>query len=147
MSIPETEWTRALEAIAKADTIGLACHLGPDGDALGSLLALTIALHEQGKKTVASWGSDPFTIPPHYTYLPKLDLLSPPADFPAAPDLMITFDAGSFERLGSLEANARASKQLLVVDHHVSNGSFGSINLVDPDAAASAVIVYELLRR
>ena len=147
MSITEAEWGRALEAIASAEEVALACHLGPDGDALGSLLALTIALNERGVRTVASWGSDPFTIPPHYTYLPKLDLLSPPAAFPAAPDLMITFDAGSFERLGSLEPNARASKSLLVVDHHISNDRFGSINLVDPDAAASAVIVYELLTR
>ena len=147
MSIPESEWTRALEAISSADTVALACHLGPDGDALGSLLALTIALQEQGKKTVASWGSDPFTTPPHYTYLPKLDLLSPPSDFPTEPDLMITFDAGSFERLGSLEPNARAAKQLVVLDHHVSNDHFGSINLIDADAAASAVIVFDLLRR
>ena len=147
MSITETDWGHALGAISKADTIALACHLGPDGDALGSLLALTIALQEQGKKTVASWGSYPFTVPPHYTYMPKLDLLSPPADFPPAPDLMITFDAGSFERLGSLEPNARAANGLLVIDHHVSNDRFGSINLVDPDAAASAVIVYELLER
>jgi len=147
VSITEADWGRALDAIAGAEQVALACHLGPDGDALGSLLALTIALNERGTKTIASWGSDPFTIPPHYTYLPKLDLLSPPESFPAAPDLMITFDAGSFERLGSLEANARASKWLLVVDHHVSNDRFGSINLVDPDAAASAVIVYELLTR
>lgn len=147
MSISEMEWARALEVISSADTVALACHLGPDGDALGSLLALTIALHERGKKTVASWGSDPFTTPPHYTYLPKLDLLSPPSDFPKTPDLMVTFDAGSFERLGSLEPNARAAKQLVVVDHHVSNDHFGSINLVDPDAAASAVIVFELLQR
>jgi phosphoesterase RecJ-like protein len=147
MSISDQEWERALEVISSADTVALACHLGPDGDALGSLLALTIALDEQGVKTVASWGSDPFTIPPHYTYLPKLDLLSPPSAFQAEPDLMITFDAGSFERLGSLEPNARAAKQLLVVDHHVSNDHFGSINLIDPEAAASAVIVYELLER
>lgn len=147
MSITEAEWERALEAIAGAEHVALACHLGPDGDALGSMMAMTIALNERGTRTVSSWGSDPFSIPPHYTYLPKLDLLSPPSGFPAAPDLMITFDAGSFERLGSLEANARASKWLLVVDHHVSNDRFGSINLIDPDAAASAVIVYELLER
>jgi len=147
MSIPEIEWERALEAIDGASRVALACHLGPDGDALGSLLGVTIALREAGKETVTSWGSDPFATPPHYTYLPNLELLSPPDTFPAAPDLMITFDAGSYERLGSLEPNARAAGTLLVVDHHVSNDRFGSINLVDPDAAASAVIVFDLLRR
>ena len=147
MSISDAEWGRALEAIGAAESVALACHLGPDGDAIGSLLGLTIALNERGARTVASWGSDPFVTPPHYTYLPRLELLSPPASFPAAPDVMITFDAGSFERLGSLEANARAARTLLVIDHHVSNDRFGTINLVDPDAAASATIVFELLRR
>jgi len=147
MSIPEVEWERALEAIDGASRVALACHLGPDGDALGSLLGMTIALHDIGKETIASWGSDPFDVPPHYTFLPKLELLSAPAEFPAAPELMITFDAGSFERLGSLEPSAHAAGTLLVVDHHVSNDRFGTINLVDPDAAASAVIVFDLLRR
>ena len=43
MSIPEIEWERALEAIDGAARVALACHLGPDGDALGSLLGMTIA--------------------------------------------------------------------------------------------------------
>jgi phosphoesterase RecJ-like protein len=147
VSIPEREWDDALVAIAKAPRIALACHLGPDGDALGSLLALTIALHDAGHETVASWGSDPFTVPPHYTYLPRQDLLSSPDAFPSTPELMVTFDAGSIERLGSLEANARAANKLIVIDHHVSNDHFGTINLIDGAAAASAVIVFELLKR
>jgi phosphoesterase RecJ-like protein len=147
LSIPEREWKEAMAAISEAPRIALACHLGPDGDALGSLLALTIALRNAGNETVASWGSDPFEVPPHYKYLPRLDLLSPPASFPATPDLMITFDAGSMERLGSLEPNARAAHKLIVIDHHVSNDHFGTVNLIDGEAAASAVIVFELLKR
>ena len=147
MTIPAEAWTDAMRAIDGARIVALACHLGPDGDALGSMLALTIALQERGKETIASWGSEPFATPPHYTYLPGLDLLSPPERFPDVPDLMITFDAGSFERLGSLEPNARAARSLVVIDHHASNDHFGTINLIDPDAAASAVLVYELLKR
>jgi len=147
MSIPEREWKEALAAITEAPRIALACHLGPDGDALGSLLAMTMALGGAGHETVASWGSDPFSVPPHYKYLPGLDLLSPPSSFPMAPELMITFDAGSLERLGSLEPNARAAGKLIVIDHHVSNDHFGTINLIDGEAAASAVIVFELLKR
>jgi len=147
VSIPEREWKEALAAITEAPRIALACHLGPDGDALGSLLAMTMALRNAGHQTVASWGSDPFSVPPHYTYLPSLDLLSPPSSFPPAPELMITFDAGSLERLGTLEPNARAAGKLIVIDHHVSNDHFGTINLIDGEAAASAVIVFELLKR
>lgn len=145
MTVPETSWREALSAISGADEIALACHQGPDGDALGSMLALALALRKQGMKTVASWGSDPFVTPRHYAFLPALDLLSPPDKFPEAPELMITFDCGSFDRLGTLEPNARAAKRLLVIDHHASNAEFGAINLIDPAIAASAVLVYRLI--
>ncbi|MGZ4210572.1 MAG: DHH family phosphoesterase [Actinomycetota bacterium] len=147
MTVSEREWDAAIQAVRAAPRIAFACHLGPDGDALGSMLALAIALAGAGHDVTASWGSDPFEVPAQYGFLPRLDLLVPPERFPAAPDLMITFDAGSIERLGTLEPNARAAKDLLVIDHHVSNERFGTINLVDDDAAASAVVVFELLRR
>lgn len=145
--IPQDAMDAAVETIADAPEVALACHLGPDGDALGSMLALAIALDARGTRAVASWGSDPFEVPRQYAYVPRQDLLVPPERFPAAPDVMVTFDCGSIERLGSLEPNARAARALVVVDHHVTNEGFGTINLVDGEAAASAVIVHELLRR
>ncbi|MET0894256.1 MAG: DHHA1 domain-containing protein, partial [Acidimicrobiia bacterium] len=77
--------------------------------------------------------------------LPGLDLLTKPADFPAAPEVMVTFDCGSFGRLGELEANAHAAGTLIVLDHHVSNTRYGTINVIDPDAAASGVLVRRLI--
>jgi bifunctional oligoribonuclease and PAP phosphatase NrnA len=147
LSVTQAEWDAAVAALDAADEIALSCHVGPDGDALGSMLALTIALKDRGKRVIASWGSEPMEAPRHYTFLPQLDLLSPSEQFPAAPATMITFDAGSFSRFGTLEPNARAAAQLIVVDHHISNDRFGTINLVDPTAAASAVLVHELLGR
>jgi len=145
VSIGPNDWREALSAIEGAEQIVLACHQGPDGDALGSMLALALALRKRGRETVASWGSDPFVLPRHYAFLPGLDLLSPPSDVPATPELMVTFDCGSIERLGTLEASGRGAKQLVVIDHHVSNDSFGTINLIDPDVAASAVVTYKLI--
>jgi phosphoesterase RecJ-like protein len=58
---------------------------------------------------------------------------------------MVTLDCGSMGRLGDLAINAKAAKELVVVDHHVSNTRFGSIHLVDPSAAASAVVVARLI--
>jgi len=147
VSITETEWSTAVDAINRASRIVLACHQGPDGDALGSMLGVAFALRELGREPVASWGSEPFVTPRHYRFLPGLELLSPPASVPATPELMITFDAGSFDRLGTLEPNGRAARDLIVVDHHVSNDRFGTINLIDGKAAASAVIAYELIGR
>ncbi|MCI0636372.1 MAG: bifunctional oligoribonuclease/PAP phosphatase NrnA [Actinobacteria bacterium] len=147
MTISEKAWREAIATIEGANEIVLACHQGPDGDALGSMLALQLALRKRGRNAIASWGSEPFSVPRHYAFLPALDGLTPPQKVPEAPELMVTFDCGSFERLGTLEPNARAAKGLVVVDHHVSNDAFGTVNLVDAEVAASAVVVYHLVKR
>jgi phosphoesterase RecJ-like protein len=134
---------KAVAAITDAETIALACHVGPDGDALGSMLALHHLCRAHGKTSIASF-PEPFVVAPHYTFLPGLETLTKPADFPKAPDLMITFDCGSMDRLGGLATSARNAGQLIVLDHHVSNSCYGSINVVDPDAAATAVVVRRL---
>jgi len=127
-------------AITGARTVALACHVNPDGDALGSMLALMHVLRAAGRDVVASFPT-PFRVAPHYRDLPGLDLLVEPADFPTAPDVMVTFDCGSAARLGDLEAAARGARELVVIDHHVSNERFGTVNLVVPTAAASGVVV------
>jgi len=139
-----TELERAAEVIASAPALALACHHTPDGDALGSMLALAILATEAGKEVVASW-PEPFPVAPHYEFLPGLDLATKPHDFPAAPDVMVTFDCGSLARLAELGVPAKAAGELVVIDHHVSNNGYGTINVIDPDAAASAVVVRRLL--
>ena len=145
MTIDPQAWKDARAAIESAREIALACHQGPDGDALGSMLALQLALKERGVKATASWGSDPFVVPKHYAFLPGLDGLSPPEDVPASPELMVTFDCGSYERLGTLEPNAKAAQALICVDHHATNERFGTINLIDPSIAASAALTHRLI--
>src|SRR5437879_4125883 len=93
---------RAAEAIAGADRVALACHVHPDGDALGSMLGLHHALRRAGRDVVSSFPT-PFVIAPHYRDLPGLDQLCDPSDFPAEPEVMVTFDCGSLNRLGDLE--------------------------------------------
>jgi phosphoesterase RecJ-like protein len=143
---PEVEASLARAAIAvhDADHIALACHVNPDGDALGSMLGLFHALRAGGRDVVGSF-PPPFVIAPHYRELPGLDLLTRPEDFPTEPDVMITFDCGSLGRLGDLEPAAKAARELIVLDHHVSNTRYGSINVIDPGAAASGVLVRRLL--
>ncbi|MEZ5170138.1 MAG: bifunctional oligoribonuclease/PAP phosphatase NrnA [Acidimicrobiia bacterium] len=131
--------------MSDAPSVALACHVSPDGDALGSMLGLFHALREAGRTTVASF-SEPFVTAPHYRELPGLDLLTPPGDFPDEPELMITFDTGSFSRLGGLESNARNAEKLVVMDHHISNERYGTLNVIDPDAAATGMLVHRLIR-
>lgn len=134
---------RAAEVIRAAPSVALACHVTPDGDALGSMLALHLLCRDAGKPSTASW-AEPFVVAPHYAFLPGLDLATKPADFPEAPDVMVTFDCGSLARLGGLAEAARRAGELIVLDHHASNEYFGSINVVDPDAASTTVIVRRL---
>jgi bifunctional oligoribonuclease and PAP phosphatase NrnA len=138
--------TRAAKAIDGADVVALACHVNPDGDALGSTLALHHVLRAAGRGSVASF-PEPFVVAPHYRDLPGLDLLSPPTRFPEAPQVMVTFDCGSLARLGELGVPAQAAGELVVVDHHISNDRYGSINVIDPQAAASGVLVRRLIER
>lgn len=137
---------RAAEAIDASPTLAMACHMAPDGDALGSMLALHLLARSEGKTSVASW-PEPFVVAAHYAFLPGLDQVTKPSEFPADPDLMVTFDCGSLGRLGELAVPARAAGMLIVVDHHASNHGFGHIDLVDASAAASAVVVRRLIGR
>ncbi|MEV0403677.1 bifunctional oligoribonuclease/PAP phosphatase NrnA [Actinoallomurus sp. NPDC050550] len=145
-AITADEWDRAVESIQRTDEVCLACHVCPDGDALGSMLAFAQALRALGKPFTASFG-DAFVVPRILRFLPGLDLLTDPADFPAEPDVMITFDAAGSDRLGSLAANAGKAQELIVIDHHASNTRFGTTHLVAPGAAATAVVVEDLIDR
>lgn len=141
------EWDAVVEALRDADSVALACHVGPDGDALGSMLAMGAALRALGKDVVASWGGEPFQVPESYSFLPAVDLLVAPGGFPAAPPLFLTFDTGSPDRLGTLADRIDTAQCCVVVDHHASNTRYGGINLIDTDAAATAVLVAELVDR
>src|ERR1700737_3466422 len=123
----------AVDLIAAAPSLALACHVSPDGDALGSMLALHHLARAAGVGSVASW-AEPFVVAPHYEYLPGLELATKPADFPAEPDVMITFDCGALDRLGELARPAAAAAcrgRLIVLDHHLTNDRYGSTNVVD----------------
>jgi bifunctional oligoribonuclease and PAP phosphatase NrnA len=141
------DWARAVKLVDGAASVCLACHIRPDADALGSMLAVAQALHGRGQRVVASFGDDPFAVPAILRFLPGLDLLSPPASYPASPEVMLSFDAAALERLGALTRPAMAAGELIVIDHHASNPGFGSVSLVDPGAAATAVLAAELVGR
>jgi phosphoesterase RecJ-like protein len=134
---------KAAAVIAGSQDLALACHVGPDGDALGSMIGFGIAARNAGKGVVAGFGS-PFAIPSTLSFLPA-DLLVDPDSFPEAPETMVVFDAGSQDRLAELGSPAGDSATLVVIDHHVTNEGFGDIALVDPEAAATGVIVVDLL--
>src|SRR4051794_12536498 len=102
------EFERAADVIMNAPEVALACHVHPDGDALGSMLAMHHLCRSQGKPSVASF-PEPFVVAPHYEFLPGVRETTAPWSFPERPGVMATFDSGSLARLGSLAHPAKAA--------------------------------------
>ena len=127
-----------------ADDVTLLAHVYPDADALGSALALGLALHRCGKAVRVSFG-EPERAPESLAALDVAGLVVPAAQVPAAPRLLVALDTGNVARLGPLGDRVATAQAVLVIDHHVSNTGFGTHNLVDARAEATAVLVLRLL--
>ena len=126
------DWDATVETLRSAEAATLACHVNPDGDALGSLLATHLGLTKMGVGSTPTWGTSPAKIPFAYTWIPGARDIVQPEDAPAS-ELFIALDCGTADRLGDLEGPARASKRLINVDHHPGNENFGHLNVVVPD--------------
>jgi phosphoesterase RecJ-like protein len=134
----------AAEIIGAAETIVAVGHVNPDGDALGSALALALSARRAGVDAVVSFGT-PFRVPDTFAYL-ELGPVVAAADVPDAPDVVVVFDAASPERIGDLSAVADRARRVVVVDHHLTESPFGDVRVVDPEAGASALLAYHLIR-
>lgn len=145
------DWSTAVELIeqtlAAGRRIGLLAHVNPDGDALGSALALGLALRHRGGDVVVSFEAVPFAVPANLHFLPGQDLIVPPEQFPDDVQLIVTFDTGSLDRLGVLASRVSSADRVLVVDHHRSNTCFGTDLLLDVGAASTTEIVAGLVDR
>ncbi|MET7300878.1 DHH family phosphoesterase [Embleya sp. NPDC005575] len=141
------DWDEAVRLLLTAGDITLLAHVSPDGDALGSALAVGLALRELGRTVRVSYGDDPLVVPSSLEFLPGQELLVAHTEVPEEPELVAVFDAAGSARLGLLEAKARAAGTLLVVDHHASNTRFGTHHLIDVEAPATAVLADELITR
>lgn len=138
--------SKASDVIKNAQSFLLSCHVHPDGDALGSTVAMAHALQSQGKKVTATF-SDPFIIPEALRFcLPQVDeIVKPISEVNGKFDVIMTFDCGSKSRLGDVVNYFDAVEQVINVDHHISNEGFGTINIIDPEAASSGSVVLDLL--
>ena len=133
----------AARLISAADRIVAIGHVNPDGDALGSALALAIAARDAGKQAWVTFG-EPFSVPDQFRFL-DLSTVVAPGDVPSDIDVAVACDTANADRLGSALAVAEQADRLVVVDHHTSNEDFGDLQIVDPDAAATAQLLYYLV--
>jgi phosphoesterase RecJ-like protein len=142
--IPEPNWTAAAEAVRQAQTILVVTHIKPDGDAIGTLLGLTGALREMGKSVDAAvdGGAQEFLkfLAGSETIIDDLDR--------GQWDLMISVDASDEERTGKAGAYGRTYSPLVInLDHHPTNTLFGSIHLIQAQAASAAEVVVDWLEQ
>ncbi len=133
------ELERAAKLIEENESVIIFGHQWPDGDAIGSLLGLGIALSRAGHAVQASWPA-PLELPHKYEFLPGLDLLVEPDEVEPA-GLAIAVDCANAERLQELKAPATGARDLVNIDHHPDNSRFGTVNLVDPGSSATAEII------
>jgi len=129
--------------LRRARSILAVTHVSPDGDAIGSLLGFTHALRGLGK-TVTPACQDP----PH----PRFDYLRGARDVRQSAeghfDLLVALDTSDLARLGTIFLPAQHGHlPMIVIDHHVTNLNFGTVNIVEPAASSTAEIVLKLLKR
>jgi len=117
-------------------------HVRPDGDALGSQLALALSLQQLGKE-VRVWNEDGML--EKYSFLPRAELLTKPPSDPQDFDVAIALDTAIQNRLGTALPAVRSAKIWINIDHHLSNPGYGDVVYVDPSAPATAEIIFRLI--
>ena len=118
-------------------------HVRPDGDALGSQLAVALSLQQLGKE-VRVWNEDGML--EKYSFFPRAELLTKPPSTPEVVDVAVALDTAIQNRLGTALAAVRSAKIWVNIDHHLSNPCYGDVVYVDPVAPATAEIVFRLIK-
>ncbi|HEY8779314.1 MAG TPA: bifunctional oligoribonuclease/PAP phosphatase NrnA [Solirubrobacterales bacterium] len=144
MSGPTDLVATDMEAVAAeirgAERFLLTTHEGPDGDALGSLLAMHHLLDQLGKDSVMFLAAKEFPLPIEYRFLPLEEVFhEPPADM--ADRTVVFLDCGNVERM-PFDFLSNDGAHVINIDHHHDNTRFGDVNLVDVAASSTAEIVY-----
>ncbi len=141
----KTPFQQAKNALVNARKICIISHRSPDGDAVGSNLALRLALEALGKEVVSA---DVDPIPQDSLFLEKADTFV--TDFNYADfDAIVSVDCGALKLVKFHEFKPEilsGQKPFINIDHHESNDNFGTINVVDPRACATAYILFYFLR-
>lgn len=130
---------KILEEIKKAEKIVIVTHENPDGDAVGSSLAMKIALKQLGKEADVIMEECPRA----YRFLPEADKIQKETDIKEY-DLAISVDASDFKRVIGGKKYFETAKRKIVIDHHSSNSMFGDYNFVNPVSPACCEIILEM---
>jgi phosphoesterase RecJ-like protein len=123
-------------------SFNLVSHMLPDGDSIGSLLALGEALQNMGKEAKLF---SPGGVPKKYAFLKGSAAIAGHGMPAGAGNVAVVLDSSDLERASAFQKELRQARHLINIDHHVTNQFFGTLNLVDPEASATGEIIYQLL--
>ena len=128
------------DILKAADSFVLTAHINSDGDAIGAVLALGIALEKIGKNVHLLIDDE---IEPQYAFLPGIEKIKMPKGIIKA-DMLVILDASDLERIGRVAEYVEFTS-ILNIDHHVSNSGLCDFRLLDVKAAATCEVIFELL--
>lgn len=134
----------AIKLILQYNNIFIASHINPDGDNIGSMLAISLALRKINKN-VSVLKSD--VLPEDFMFLPGSHDIQEYKEELGPIDIFIVVDCSDEDRLGNNKALLSNAKKVINIDHHISNTMFGDLNIVDPKSAATGELIYKLIKK
>jgi bifunctional oligoribonuclease and PAP phosphatase NrnA len=133
---------RIIEEINKNHTFLITAHVRLDGDALGSELTLYHLLTNMGKMAVI-YNQDP--TPGNYRFLPGADQITHAVGSVEHYDAVFIVDCSDLDRIGEEAARIGAIKQIINIDHHISNNGFSTVSLIEPQASSTGELIFRLV--
>jgi bifunctional oligoribonuclease and PAP phosphatase NrnA len=138
------DWAPVLAAVAASRRVLVTSHVDPEGDSLGSQLALAQILDELGKEVSVVNQDRP---PSRFDFLPGIERVQQPAAVAGRTfDTAFVVDCASLERIGNVRERLDGIA-IVNLDHHRSNARFGTVNHIEPETCASGMLVYQLNER
>ena len=137
-----------LEEFKNSERILITGHINPDGDCIGSGLALMLALNklnDDNKKVVRFVLDD---VAPATTDFMKHSLLIEKYEYFVSKytfDMAVVLDSGSYDRIGNVKELIKDDTKVVNIDHHISNNSFGHLNYVDSTKSSTAEMIYDMI--
>lgn len=132
-----------IKMVEQAQTVAILGHVRPDGDCIGSALGLLNYLQEQyPQKTIQVYLEKPAK---KFSYLLHFDSISQELDPELVYDLCICLDSGDVERLGPYAVYLEHAKESICLDHHITNGGFAKVNVVEAQVSSTCEVLYSFL--
>lgn len=132
-----------IKMVEQAQTVAILGHVRPDGDCIGSALGLLNYLQEQyPQKTIQVYLEKPAK---KFSYLLHFDSISQELDPELVYDLCICLDSGDVERLGPYAVYLEHAKESICLDHHITNGGFAKVNIVEAQVSSTCEVLYSFL--